>query len=63
MIEEPDIHTGGVKLIALAEKLALMRSHFLSGQEIRDLFSDLPGTIEVFNEDHFVWVVIEKGQG
>ena len=63
VIEEPDIHTGGVKLIALAEKLALMRSHFLSGQEIRELFSDLPGSTGVFNEDHFVWVVIEKGQG
>ena len=63
VIEEPDIHTRGVKLIALAEKLALMRSHFLSGQEIRDLFSGLPGSIEILTEDHFVWVVIEKGQG
>lgn len=60
VIEEPDIHTRGVKLIALAEKLALMRSHFLSGQEIEDLFSSLPAAIKIYREDHFVWVVITK---
>ncbi|MGB7875509.1 MAG: methyltransferase domain-containing protein, partial [Anaerolineales bacterium] len=30
VIEEPDIHSFYVKLIAVAEKLLLMRSHFLS---------------------------------
>ena len=30
VIEEPDIRKFGVKLIAVAEKLLLMRSHFLS---------------------------------
>jgi len=37
VIEEPDIKRFSVKLIALAEKLALMNSHFLSAEEIRDL--------------------------
>ncbi len=60
VIEEPDIHTWGVKLLALAEKLVLMRSHFLSGREIDDLFSSLPAAIKIHSEDHFVWVVITK---
>ncbi len=29
VIEEPDVRTFAVKLFALGEKLALMRSHFL----------------------------------
>jgi demethylmenaquinone methyltransferase/2-methoxy-6-polyprenyl-1,4-benzoquinol methylase len=37
VIEEPDIKRFSVKLIALAERLALMKSHFLSGEEIRAL--------------------------
>ncbi len=63
VIEEPDIHKRSVKLIALAEKLSLMRSHFLSGQEIQDLFSAFPAVTEIHKEDHFVWVVVDKGQG
>jgi demethylmenaquinone methyltransferase/2-methoxy-6-polyprenyl-1,4-benzoquinol methylase len=61
VIEEPNIQTRGVKLIALAEKLALMRSHFLSGQEILELFSSFPAVTEIHKEDHLVWVVVEKG--
>ena len=60
IIEEPDVHTRLVRLLALAEKLALMRSHFLSGQEIESLFSSLPAEIRIHYEDHFVWVVIKK---
>lgn len=58
VIEEPDIRTFGVKLIALAEKLLLMRSHFLSPDEIINLF-DGSGTA-VTTEDGTAWVVIEK---
>jgi demethylmenaquinone methyltransferase/2-methoxy-6-polyprenyl-1,4-benzoquinol methylase len=38
VIEEPDVCTFTVKLIAIGEKLALMRSHFLSPPRIADLF-------------------------
>jgi demethylmenaquinone methyltransferase/2-methoxy-6-polyprenyl-1,4-benzoquinol methylase len=38
VIEEPDIRTFGVKLVALAEKILLMRSHFLSPIQIASLF-------------------------
>jgi len=60
VIEEPDIGKFAVKLVALAEKITLMRSHFLSMGEIRDLFSELPAEIHGQSEDHFVWVIIKK---
>ena len=56
VIEEPDIRTFPVKLIALAEKLLLMRSHFLSPQQIANLFRD--ATIHA--EDSSAWVVVTK---
>jgi demethylmenaquinone methyltransferase/2-methoxy-6-polyprenyl-1,4-benzoquinol methylase len=37
VIEEPDITRFPVKLVALLEKIALMNSHFLSGERIRAL--------------------------
>lgn len=60
IIEEPDINTFAVKLIALAEKLLLMRSHFLSPVQIASLF---PGaSAEIISEDASAWVVISKAQ-
>jgi ubiquinone/menaquinone biosynthesis C-methylase UbiE len=61
VIEEPDIRTFGVKLIALAEKLLLMRSHFLAPDKIAELFSNLAnGERKIKAEDGTVWVVIKK---
>ncbi len=58
VIEEPDIRTFGVKLIALAEKLLLMRSHFLSPAEIVSL---IPHTLaRIFTEDSTAWIVVQK---
>ena len=39
VIEEPDIRRFGVKLIALAETLALMDSHFRTGDEMRQMLA------------------------
>jgi demethylmenaquinone methyltransferase/2-methoxy-6-polyprenyl-1,4-benzoquinol methylase len=58
VIEEPDIRTFGVKLIALAEKLLLMRSHFLAPNEIVKLFAE--GEKNIRAEDGTAWVVIKK---
>jgi len=58
VIEEPDIRTFGVKLIALAEKLLLMRSHFLAPDEIVKLFPD--GEKSIRAEDGTAWVIIKK---
>jgi ubiquinone/menaquinone biosynthesis C-methylase UbiE len=58
VIEEPDIRTFGVKLIALAEKLLLMRSHFLAPEEILKLFPN--GDKSTRAEDGTAWVVVRK---
>jgi ubiquinone/menaquinone biosynthesis C-methylase UbiE len=60
VIEEPDISRFVVKLIAVAEKIALMRSRFFSGEQIRELFIDLTAGIKILRENHFVWVIVEK---
>ncbi|MFC1997158.1 class I SAM-dependent methyltransferase [Chloroflexota bacterium] len=64
VIEEPDLRTFGVKLVAIAEKLALMRSHFLTPTEIAELF-DFPGAevhIEAESGGFNAWVIILKAK-
>jgi ubiquinone/menaquinone biosynthesis C-methylase UbiE len=59
VVEEPDVRLFAVKLIALAEKLALMRSHFLSPDEIQALLPpEAKITIEL--EGINAWVIAEK---
>jgi len=60
VIEEPDIRTFGVKMIAVAEKLLLMRSHFLSPAEIANLFSFDSAKTSIHATEGNAWVVIEK---
>ena len=60
VIEEPDIRIFGVKLIAAAEKLLLMRSHFLSPEKIVELFSFDSARAYTHSLDGNAWVVIEK---
>jgi ubiquinone/menaquinone biosynthesis C-methylase UbiE len=60
VIEEPDIHHFPVKLIALAEKLALMRSHFLSPQNIAALFQQLPAEVFIEFEPPNAFVVVKR---
>jgi ubiquinone/menaquinone biosynthesis C-methylase UbiE len=60
VIEEPDIRTFAVKLVALAEKLLLMRSHFLSASAIESFFTGPQARTGIERENHTVWVVVEK---
>ena len=60
IIEEPDIHHWAVKLVALGEKLALMRSHFLDSEGIIALFNDYPGQKKSIQEGHNTWIIINK---
>lgn len=60
IIEEPDIHSFGVKFLAVAEKLALMRSHFLSPQQIITLFEGKPAVTRLELEDASAWIIVEK---
>lgn len=59
VIEEPDIHNFVVKLIALGEKLLLMRSHFLSPVEIAAMSNHEPvNSVEVHRENGVAWIII-----
>jgi ubiquinone/menaquinone biosynthesis C-methylase UbiE len=60
IIVEPNIHLPTVKLIALAEKLLLMRSRILPGERIGALFEGLEGRISIHYEENNVIVVVEK---
>ncbi len=60
VIEEPDIRTLAVKLIALGEKLALMRSHFLDSRQISALFHFPDARVQVEAKNHAAWVIAEK---
>jgi demethylmenaquinone methyltransferase/2-methoxy-6-polyprenyl-1,4-benzoquinol methylase len=58
VIEEPDIRTFAVKLIAIAEKLLLMRSHFLAPDAILKLFAVVDKEIKTDNGT--AWIIIKK---
>lgn len=60
IIEEPDIRQFKVKLLALAEKLALMRSRFLSPQQVISLFDFDGASARVEVEGWTAWIIIEK---
>jgi ubiquinone/menaquinone biosynthesis C-methylase UbiE len=60
VIEEPDIQTFPVKIMAIIEKLALMRSHFISAQIIRDSFSYPNADVHIERENTTAWIVIDK---
>jgi ubiquinone/menaquinone biosynthesis C-methylase UbiE len=62
VIEEPDIRKFGIKLIAIGEKLLLMRSHFLSPQKIINLFSFDSTKASIHATEGNAWVVIQKPQ-
>lgn len=61
LIEEPDIRTFPVKLMALAEKVALMQSHFYSPQRISYFVaaSGLAATI-AHDGETTAWVIVDK---
>jgi demethylmenaquinone methyltransferase/2-methoxy-6-polyprenyl-1,4-benzoquinol methylase len=60
VIEEPDIDRFAVKLIAIAEKLMLMRSHFERADTIAGRLVDLGADAAIEREDHAAWVTADK---
>jgi len=60
VIEEPDVRAFVVKMIALGEKLALMRSHFLSPLRIAELFHYPDARVRVETGKFNAWVIAEK---
>lgn len=59
IIEEPDVRTLLVKGIALAEKLALMRSHFLRPEQIAALLP-AEARVQIVAREYTVWVIADK---
>jgi len=60
VIEEPDIRVFSVILIALAEKLALMRSHFLSPPKIAALFDFPNAHLEIQKNGSNAYIIAKK---
>lgn len=60
VVEEPDIQHFAVKLVALAEKLALFRSHFLTPDKISKLLQDLGAVTHIVREKPNAWIIAEK---
>lgn len=61
VIHEPDVRNYFVKLIALVEKVLLMRSRFLKVDRMEALFENLPVTIGVESRDGMVRLFVRRG--
>ena len=60
VIEEPDVRRLAVKFVAIAEKIALMRSHFLAPDEIAKLFTQQEAEIEIVDDGFNAYVIVKK---
>src|SRR4030042_381092 len=60
VIEEPDIRRMPIKIMAIIEKLALMRSHFIAPHEIAATFQYHNAKIIMEYEESVAWIVINK---
>jgi hypothetical protein len=61
VIEEPDINHFLVKLVALGEKIALMRSRFIAPEQLMEMcrFEDL-SSIQLVKRSGIAWVIMTK---
>ena len=60
VIEEPDIRDFSIKLVALAEKIAFMRSHFISPAKIMSLFSYDNASVSMEKDGYNTWIIVQK---
>lgn len=60
IIQEPDIRNVYVKLVALMEKILLMRSHFLTPESIAGLLKIYSTNIRVEADKYTTWIIAEK---
>lgn len=59
IIQEPDVEQWGGRLIAIFEKILLMRSHLLTVNQIRNILSNAI-QITIQREKHQYWIVCQK---
>jgi demethylmenaquinone methyltransferase/2-methoxy-6-polyprenyl-1,4-benzoquinol methylase len=60
VVEEPNIERSAVKLIALFEKLTLMRSRFFSPAEVAQMFRAADLRVEMVHDGPNFWLVGHK---
>jgi ubiquinone/menaquinone biosynthesis C-methylase UbiE len=60
VVKEPDIKSFAVKLIAIFEKLLLMRTHIITGEQIAGMFEFCCKSAQVYRKEFTVWVVVKK---
>jgi len=61
IIEEPNVHNLFVKMIALGEKLLLMRSHFVSPENIAEMFRKYPQARTILKIGKGIaWIIVSK---
>jgi ubiquinone/menaquinone biosynthesis C-methylase UbiE len=63
VIQEPDVRFLAVKLVALGEKLALMRSRFLAPHRIAHLFRNTGARVRTSAKNSTAWITAEKAGG
>jgi ubiquinone/menaquinone biosynthesis C-methylase UbiE len=59
VLEEPDVERTPVRVIALAEKLLLMRSRFYSPRGVQEMFEAAGGRVRLEREGAKFWAVVE----
>jgi ubiquinone/menaquinone biosynthesis C-methylase UbiE len=60
VIEEPDIRKTPIKMLAIIEKILLMRSHFVSPQGIAACFNHPNAKVSIETDDATAWIIIDK---
>jgi demethylmenaquinone methyltransferase/2-methoxy-6-polyprenyl-1,4-benzoquinol methylase len=60
IIQEPDIEQWGGRLIALFEKLLLMRSHLLPLDQVKSILHPIVSESTSWREKHQYWVICQK---
>lgn len=62
VVEEPNIHRPGIKLLALMEKVLLMRSHFWTPERIAEVFMQLGAQVEIHFDDKQITAFIQANK-
>ena len=61
VIEEPDLRRFAVKMVAVAEKVALMQSHFYYPKEIQEMVAVQELDVRLVSDGGFAaWIVADK---
>jgi len=61
VFEEPDINHFAVKFVAVAEKMLLMRSHFFSPKQIKNMFHNYNVETSIEHDGRFTsWIIVDK---